>query len=283
MNNFMKSILFCALLLLSFAGFTHEEPAKTLFERNAKIAQKKLYASLQVKTVRVFRIDKEMNRTKLVMMGYDTDGTYLYLQSYKNDSLELRVEYGYSKQGDMTTDTDYNPAGKMIEKNMFKYDKQGRVIGGKSYDKRKLSATFQFVHADNKKSIEFLKFQPRKELEYKLIYTYNNDFDTEDYASVVKLSRHGKQQLKVTKEYNNQGKVIKKIIYDADNKLMHSFRYTYDNSGNNTGIERINNDGELTRLDVFVYNEKGLITEQYATDKDENMISRLVYAYEFYE
>ena len=278
----MKNVFLSFLMLCNVLVIAHEEPAKTLYERNEKIAQKELYASLRVKTVTVFSLDSEMHHSMFLTMGYAIDGTYEYLVSYKNDSLKLLVKYGYSKQGDMISDTDYDPDGKLIEKNIFKYDKQGRVVSGKSYESKKPAATFRFIHSSDKKTIEFHKFNNKKQLEYKLIYRYLNDFDTEDYSSVVKLSADGLQQMRVVKTYNQNGKVAEKIIYGADDSLMHSFRYSYDDRGNNTEIERFNNKGELVRLDVFDYNEKGLISEQYATDKDGIIVSRLVYEYEFY-
>ncbi len=278
----MKSIVYCICFVFCLSAIAHEEPAKTLYERNEKIAQKELYASLGVKTVTVFSLHSEMHHSMFLTMGYAIDGTYEYLVSYKNDSLNLQVKYGYSKQGDMISDADYNPEGKLIEKNIFRYDKQGRVVSGKSYESKKPSATFRFIHSSDKKTIEFHKINNKNQLEYKLIYSYLNDFDTEDYSSVVKLSADVSQQMRVVKTYNQNGKVAEKIIYGADDSLMHSFRYTYDDRGNNTEIERFNNKGELVRLDVFDYNEKGLITEQYATDKDGIIVSRLVYEYEFY-
>ena len=70
--------------------------------------------------------------------------------------------------------------------------------------------------------------------------------------------------MRVVKNYDDNGKASEKIIFDAEDNLIHSFVYFYDDKGNNSVISRFNNEGEKNRLGMFIYNDLGLLTEQFS-------------------
>ena len=69
--------------------------------------------------------------------------------------------------------------------------------------------------------------------------------------------------MRVVKNYDDNGKASEKIIFDAEDNLIHSFVDFYDDKGNNSVISRFNNEGEKNRLGMFIYNDLGLLTEQF--------------------
>lgn len=284
MNSKRFYVIFFSAFIIHMNGFSHEEPAKSLYERKQKAETKQKIASSSIKSVTLFKLsDSETGQIKLMTMSYDGEGTYLSLDAFEDETLKLRVEYGYSKSVDMISDTDFNSEGNVTEKNVYKFDKQGRVVSGKSYDKNSLSGSFRFVHSKDKKQIEFFKFTPDKELEYKLIYSYSENYDIQDYIEVKKILPDGTTEMTVTKEYDKLTQVVKKSVFGSDGKLIYFFEYYYDDMGNNIKISRITPDGNLEKYDVFFYDPNGNITQRESYNSENELQSVIVYKFQYFE
>jgi len=258
---------------------TRQNPVR----KKQKSDSKQKYAAAGVKTVTVWKQVSGETKTKALAMGYGKDGTYLWVEAWKNDSLDLRVEYRYSASGDMISDTDYEPGGAMAEKNVYEYDSKGRVVSGISYDnKNEVTGTFKIVHSSDKKKVEFLKFQPDKSPEYTLIYTYTGNYDKEDYSAAVKYDPEGNVQMKVTKKHNNKGLTTEKAVYGSDEKLMFTFNYEYDSKGNLTLVTKVLPDGKTEWKDIYTNNNKGICTGLKSYDGDGNLKTEVFYEIESY-
>lgn len=279
----MKGIFLSLLILSQFVALAHEEPAKTLFEKKQKSDSKKKYAAAGVKTVTMWKQVSGEAKTKALVMGYGKDGTYLWIEAWKNDSLDLRVEYGYSAKGDMISDTDFEPDGSMAEKNVYEYDKEGRVVSGISYDsKNEVTGTFKIVHSADKKKVEFLKFKSDKSPEYTLVYSYTTDYDKEDYSSAVKYDADGKVQMKVTKKHNKDGMTTEKVVYGSDENLMLTFKYEYDSKGNLTMVTKVLPDGKTEWKDIYTNNNYGICTGLKSYDGEGILKTEVFYEMEMY-
>jgi len=280
----MKIIkLLLILILCNGFIYAHEEPPKTLFEKAKKEKSRLEILNNNIKSISAYKLSEDGTKSRILLMGYNAAGFYTNFEQYRNDSLILKVVYGFSAAGNMISDSDYEPDGTFKEENLFKYDAQGRVTGGTSYDEnKKMTAFFSFVHAKDKRSIEFFKYHADSSLEYRLVYTYNNDFDMCDYAEAAKYSPEGALQMRVEKQYNKNGDVIKKLVYGADAHLMHYFEYAYDAHGHNTKITRHNAEGGISRTDTFVYNKSGICVEQKAFDAENKLTSEMVYAIQYH-
>lgn len=280
-NSFAVLLLF---ILVNSMSFAHEEPAKTLHEKKQKTENKKKYAAAGIKTVTMWKQVAGGAKAKALAMGYGKDGTYLWVEAYKNDSLDLRVEYGYSATGDMISDTDFEPNGTMVEKNVYDYDKQGRVVSGISYDKNnEITGTFTIVHSTDKKKVEFLKYNPDKSADYQLVYTYAADYDKEDYSEAVKYNAEGKIQMKVTRTYNEKGMATEKAVYGEDLNLMFTFKYEYDKKGNLSQITKVKADGTTEWKDIYSNNDYGIATGLKSYDAEGTLKTEVIYSFVYFE
>lgn len=281
MNN---KFLALAFLFIGLNAFAHEEPAKTLHEKKQKTNNKEKYAAAGIKTVTMWKQVAGEAKAKALAMGYGKDGTYLWVEAWKNDSLDLRVEYGYSATDDMISDTDFDPTGVMAEKNVYDYDKQGRVVSGTSYDKNnEITGTFRIDHSADKKKVEFIKFNSDKSADYRLVYTYAADYDKEDYAEAIKYDAEGKIQMKVTRTYNEKGMATEKAVYGEDLNLMFTFKYEYDNKGNLSQITKIKADGTTEWKDVYSNKDNGIATGLKSYDADGILKTEVIYTFEYFE
>jgi hypothetical protein len=277
-------LIIFSVFMLHMNGFSHEEPSKSLYERKQKAESKQKIASSGIKSVTLFKLsESETGQTKLMTLSYDRDGTYLSVEAFEDETLKLRVEYGYSKNGDMISDTDYDIDGEVLEKNTFEYDKQGRVVSGKSYEKNELSATFRFVHSNDKKQIEFRKFSSEKNPEYRLVYRYPENYDLQDYSEVKKIMPDGSTEMRVTKDYDKLNRVFRKTIYGTDGNLSYFFEYFYDDMGNNIKTTRNTPDGNIQKFDIFFYDPNGNITQRESYNAENELQSVIVYEFQYFE
>jgi hypothetical protein len=216
-------------------------------------------------------------------MGYEKTGNLSFIEAYKNDSLSEKAEYTYNANGDMLTDFDLSSEGKIIEKNFFSFDNEGRVISGISKKNNdSITGSFKILPAKDKKSIEFVKYYPDNKIEYKLIYKYKDDFDKSDYTQACKYDSTEKLVLKVEKTYNSKGLQEKKIIYDSNNKISYSFLYGYDKKGNNNQITKKLADDSIEWEDHYTFDNNGNCTEMKSYDKEKKLKIHMLYIFENY-
>jgi hypothetical protein len=289
-NAYLKrGILFFTLIVFTNSlGFAHEEPSKTLKEKNEKNQKKKQITGSKIKTITVWKyvFENELETTaknKSLVMGYDRTGNLSFIEAYKNDSLSEKAEYTYNANGDMLSDFDLSSEGKIVEKNFFSYDNEGRVISGISKnDNDSITGSFKIQPAKDKQSIEFVKYFPDNKIEYKLIYKYKDDFDKSDYTEACKYDSTGKLLLKVEKTYNPKGWQEKKIIYDSSNKISYFFLYGYDKKGNNNMITKKLADDNIEWEDQYIFDNNGNCTEMKSYDKEKKLKIHLLYIFENY-
>lgn len=284
MNLKQITLIVLQIFILHFHLIAHEEPAKSLYEKNKKTEAKQRIFNSGIQSVTLYKLsENEAGRSKLMTMNYGTDGTYLSVEAYVDDHLNLKVEYGYSGKGDMISDSDFDHDGVLTEKNIFRYDKQGRVVSGKSYDRNELSGTFRFIHSKDKKEILFKNFSSDKNPEYALVYIYQRDFDLQDYSEVKKIRPDGTVEMTVTKDYNQLDQVVRKSIFGSDGKLSYYFEYFYDNLGNNIKISRHDPEGDLLKFDIFFHDPQGNITQQESYNHENELVSVIIYEFNYWE
>ena len=293
MNYFFRILIrFVLLTVILFYNVNvnaHEEPSKTIKEKKDKEIKKKQIVASNIKKATVWKYSFENGaetslKTKIFLMGYDKQGNLDYIEAYKNDSLQERAEYTYSASGDMLTDIDFSRELKIIEKSIFSYDKEGRVISGVTKNGNdSVTGHFTINHGNGKKSLEFLKYRSDEIIDYKLVYNYPENFDKSDYIEAKKNDNTGKLIIKVTKEYNSAGLPVKKAIFDKSEKLSYSFIYEYDKAGNNIKITKNLADGTIEWEDHYLYDKNGNCTELKSYDKNKAIKTHLIYEFEFYK
>ncbi|MBN1638913.1 MAG: hypothetical protein JW866_08090, partial [Ignavibacteriales bacterium] len=154
MNKKYLSIIF---LLWSFSFLlAHQEPPKTLKEKdNYEIAKSRIVNS-EIKKITTWNyeiVDGNLTQKKemISVQEYDLSGNIISIEEYKNDSLQRIVRYTYDDFDNLIYDIDYSPDNVILEKNIFQYDSEGRVISGQSYEKDVLTSNFKFIQAYDKK------------------------------------------------------------------------------------------------------------------------------------
>lgn len=276
----MKNLLSICLFVLAISCIAHEEPAKTLYERNKKQKLKTQYAESGIRAVTLWKFtEEEPEGQKVMTTHYAKDGTLLYVETFRHDTLMLTVHYSYNRRGDMISDIDYAADGTLKEKNVFEYDKKGRVVSGVSYEGSNITARFIWKHAKDKKNIEFVKYDAAGNLQYTLLYSYKDNFDKEDFISAVKRDANGVVVIMVDKQFDNSGKVLRKLVYENNGDLSYFFDYQYDEYGNNTQILKFDRNSQIVKIDTFKFDESGFCIEHVSTDGDIKVLFKIQYEY----
>jgi len=285
MKIWYSIILICAFTFISNA---HEEPSKTLNEKSNKEKSRNRIFKSKIKKILVWKYTvnngKETDKkNKIFVQEYDQNGNFIAIEAYKNDSLTEREEYTFNSLGDMLTDIDLSSDRKLIEKNTFKYDKEGRVISGESFNKKNiLIEYFNIIKSKDKKNIEFIKHKVPDSLDYKLIYKYSADFDKNDYIEAEKYDSKGNLIMKVEKRYDSSGQATEKIIYGKDKNYNYKFIYEYDNLGNNTKVTKMNADSSIEWIDYYSYDLNGICLEIRSYDSKNILKTYITYSFEYY-
>jgi hypothetical protein len=283
----IKISIIAVLLFLSATISAHEEPSKTLFEKKQKEKiMKRLSSAGIIKTsaLKYEVIDGVVtdNFNKVIVQEYNQDGALTAIESYKNDSQDLRVEYTFDANYNIITDTDFSSEGLMIEKNVYKYDNAGRVISGSWFNKDNVQEEgFIIEKADDHKTIVFVKYKAGDSLDYKLEYKYTDDYDISDYAEANKYDSANKLIMHVEKKYNKDGLATEKSVYDEDMSLMFVFSYEYDNNGYLIKITKKLADGSIEWYDEYLNDSFGNCKEIKSFDKTGLLETNIKYQFEY--
>lgn len=282
----------CFLIILSAISLymkAHEEPSKTLNEQKEKekarerIAKSGIVKSTTWKyTVNDGKISEKGNKS--LVQEFDKSGKMIAIEAYKNDSLSERVEYSFDLNNNMLTDIDYSPNRTILEKNIYKYDNEGRLISGNCYDEKEQITEYFLINKEiDKKSITFLKYKSNDTLVYKLEYLYASDFDKSDYVQANKYDLNNKILMRVIKKYNSDGLQTEKAIYGGDLSLSYIFYYEYYNDGNISSITKKKSDGTIDWKDFYSYDKNGNCMEIKSYDSNDKLKTYIKYTYEYKE
>lgn len=277
-------LIFCAISLNTTA---HEEPSKTLNEQKDKAKTRdRITKSGIIKSTswKYQASDGKISEKgyKAIVQEYDIIGNMTAIEAYKNDSLTERVEYSFDLNNNMLTDIDYSADRKILEKNTYKYDKEGRLVSGNCYnDKEELTYYFIINKTNDRNSISFLKYKGNDSLDYKLEYLYASDFDISDYIEANKYDQNNKLIMRVVKKYNSDGLQTEKAIYGGDLSLTYTFYYEYDKNGNLTTIIKKKSDGTIDWKDLYSYDGNGNCVEIKSYDSNDKLLTVIKYTYEY--
>lgn len=284
----MKTIpLIIFLFALSFIASAHEEPSKTLHEQKEKAKTRERIAKSGIAkstTLKFTLVDGKVpeSGSKVIVQEFDRHGNMTAIEAYKNDSLNLRVEYSFDSNNNMLSDTDYSADMKKLESNMYQFDAEGRLISGKCFDEQNQIAEYFTVKSDKgKNNIDFIKYKKSDSLDYTLEYHYKSDFDNEDYIEANKFDANRKLLMRVLKKYNADGLQTEKAIYNGDSALQHTFYYEYESNGNLKSILKVQNTGTTEWKDEYSYNDHENCTEIHSYDQNGQLITIIRYEYTY--
>jgi hypothetical protein len=202
----------------------------------------------------------------------------------KKEKEKVRVEYMYDKSGNMLSDRDYSPDGKMTEKNLYNYDNKGRVISGNfSDDRDQIIDHFIIEKSSDKKQVDFVKYKAGDSLDYRIVYKYATDYDQSDYTEAIKFNSAKEIILKAVKKYNKQGMAFEKQIYKSDLTLDYTFNYEYDDNGLRVKIVKTKADGLTDWYELYLYDIKGNVSEINRYDSSGKLTYTIRFMFEYYD
>lgn len=169
------------------------------------------------------------------------------------DSIEFYYINEYNTSGNKTSDTKYQPDGKVIKKYSYIYDKE---------EKRQ----------------EQKQFLPDGKILLEIYYKYDSKgILIEDYG----VKGDGKPDKTMKYIYDDQGNVVEDNSFNADGILQKRFTYKYDNRGNKVENCRFSANGDLEKKIILTYDIQNNATEEYYYKADNTIITRIENKYKY--
>lgn len=287
-----KYLIFLIIIFLlnSFSLFAHEEPSKTLKEKEDKEEKRIFILKNKINSVTVWKNKLEngvpdvQSRTKYYTMFYDEKGNLSSIYVFNQTGLsEYRTEYTYDDDNNMISDTDYDIDGNIIEKSEFKYDSEGRVTEQFNYDSiGALDSRFTYTIDNDNKQIILIKYKPLDNIEYKIIYKYTGSVDRGNNIEIIKQKSDGELIMRVQNVFDSNDFRLKKIIYDENDRIMYYFQYGYyKDTKSFSSITKKSEQNKILMKSIYDYNENGLINNIVNYDENNSIISYLSYTYDY--
>jgi hypothetical protein len=282
----MKIQVILLALLLSVTLYAHEEPSKTLYEKQQKEKTRKRIKDsgiIQSTAWKYTPVDGKLPEegSKYLVQEYDENGNLSAVEAYKEDTLSLRVEYTFDKDHNMLTDTDLSPQGVVLEKNVFTYNPAGCVLSGEGFDgSGRVSGRFTIDLDAAGRALTFIKYRQHDSLDYRLVYSYAGHPDSSDYSEAAKYGADGMLLLQVKKIHDEKGNILEKTVMGPDQAVMHSFYYAYTPDGQFARITRKLAGGTPDWTDEYTYDQQGNCMEVKSYDAGNNLKTVIRYTYE---
>ncbi|MBN2683580.1 MAG: hypothetical protein JXR58_13880 [Bacteroidales bacterium] len=284
------TLIITGILIHSFGLYAHEEPAKTIKEKEKKEQDRKEIQENKIVSFTVWKHNISDNKQdtvlkeKFLIVSYNTKGNISEMQIYKsNDTLDYKVVFGYDGNNNMITDTDYNPDGTIAENIEYKYDGFGRVLEQFNFtEDGKLDSKFTYVTDNNSKTVTLNKYKPTDSVEYQIIYKYAGSIDNGNDVEIIKQKPNGELIMRVENVFDENNHRLQKKIFDENNQLMYYFEYTYFGNGDKfSTITKYSPDNQIKSKTIYTLNEIGFTDTVKIVDESGNVLSFSNYEYKF--
>jgi hypothetical protein len=272
-------------LFSSVVASAHEEPNKTLWEKEQSNQTRMRVSVAGICAATLWRRESQSGqlspKVRIIRQEYSAKGELILISAFHNDSVTVSAAYSYNPDGEMVSDLDLTPGGRITEATFFTYDDRGRVLSGFAVDSTGRS-TGRFMHRfdRDRHHIEFIKYGGMDTVDYTIIYNYPGDYDTCDYISAVKKNRGVDTVLSVTKTLDPQGRTITKAVRDKSLNKTFSFRYVYDQNNVLTELTKHLGDGTIESRSTYLCNDDGTYAEVKTTDGKGQLLRVTTYEYE---
>jgi hypothetical protein len=282
------ALLIAWILIHSFGLFAHEEPAKTIKEKEKKEHDRKEILENKIASLTVWKHKIQDNKhhtelkEKFLILSYDTKGNISEMQVYKsNDTLDYKVVFEYDQNNNMIKDTDYKPDGTIAENIEYTYDEFGRVLEQFNYEANgKFDSKFTYVTDNDNKTVNLNKYKPIDSLEYQIIYKYEGSIDKGNNIEIIKQKPNGELIMRVENVFDENNQRLQKKIFDEYNQLMYYFEYTYFENGDKfSTITKYSPDNQVKSKTIYTLNEIGFTDTVKIVDESGNVLSFSSYEY----
>ncbi|MGP1515213.1 MAG: hypothetical protein ACTTJH_04575 [Bacteroidales bacterium] len=195
----------------------------------------------------------------------------------------------YNTDGNQTSITNYDNLGEQIDKWIFRYSVKGEALGGNYYykDNTLLDSTYYIKDSDGN-ILEYYHLFADGRLKYKVTYKYNckgkvleeKVFDHENllHNTVKYTYKHGNPICDENYDRNNNLEYFSRYTYDNKDRLIAQQIYNNDSTVNTSGTYAYNEHDDIIRQTTKVPSEKDIIyTYTYKYDKNKNWIQRITF------
>lgn len=283
-------LMITGILIYSFGLYAHEEPAKTIKEKEKKEKERKDIQHNKIVSFTVWKhsiSDNKQNselKEKSLIVLYNTNGNISEMQIYKsNDTLDYKAVFEYDENNNMITDTDYNPDGTIVENVEYKYDEFGRVLEQLNFvENGKLDSKFTYERDNINQTITLNKYISNDSIEYQIIYKYEGSIDKGNNIEIIKQKPNNELIMRVENIFDENNHRIQKKIFDENNHLMYYFEYTYFDDGDKfSTITKYSPDNKVKSRTIYTLNEIGFTDTIKIVDESGNVLSFSSYEYKF--
>ncbi|MCA9396200.1 MAG: hypothetical protein KC649_03435, partial [Candidatus Omnitrophica bacterium] len=204
--------------------------------------------------------------TSKTVYEYYSNGRTQFVRSYSlnssgNEVLTSEIEYYDTGRTKRSTSFNSSTGNKTYE---YYYDENGRYQGNAYFDgDGNIRSKSEYVYDQDGRTKEIINssvVDGELTVTQKTKYAYHSNGRNRQIIS-VKVLADGTEQLLSKTEYNSDGRTVLQESYNSSTGLI-SYRYTYDDSGNQTGYVRYDSEGNENYSVSYTYNESGKITEQ---------------------
>ena len=282
------TLIITGILIHSFGLYAHEEPAKTIKEKEKKEQDRKEILENKIASFTVWK-HKILNnqhdtvlKEKFLILSYDMKGNISKMQVFNsNDTLDYKVVFKYDQSNNMITETDYNPDEIIVENIEYKYDEFGRILEQFNYEEDgKLDSKFTYVTDNNSKTLTLNKYKPIDSIEYQIIYKYEGSIDKGNNVEIIKQKPNGELIMRVENVFDENNHRLQKKIFDENNQLMYYFEYTYFENGDKLStITKYSPDNQIESKTIYTLNEIGFTDTVKIVDESGNILSFSSYEY----
>ncbi|NMB99854.1 MAG: hypothetical protein GYA35_06200 [Thermoanaerobaculaceae bacterium] len=284
-----KKIFLVALsVVLVFMSILATEPVKTAMEKNEREKFRNQIKEAKIKKITAIKYEivdrKETGKKfKIIEQEFDQNGNLVVLKTYEKDELTKTVKFFYNDSFDLIKEEEYSKDNNLISRTVYKY-KDGR-IESKEVQKENgaVIESYAFIYSEDKKTITIKKLKEGKYLEYYLDYLYKEDFDKENAKEIYRYSDSGKLQMRTENQYDEKWFLRDKIIYDDKGAEQSSYRYQYDQKGNNTKVICFDKDKNVKYYDEFKFNSKNICEEIKRFYTPDRMLTKIVHQFEYFK
>ncbi len=224
----------------------------------------------------------------------------------KPDSKGVKAEVdSFNMLGQKVKQINYRKDGTVMSIAHFKYDSRGNKIEIIKYatdekDVNKLILNYSLLVRYDSKGNKLLEMGYNGVEDFKNVYNYNRDgklveinfflrkrldekrviVNADEQSTNMKiLDGFGSMKYMLRYSYNNEGKITDETRIENDNSISQRMTYTYDKNGQLNSETKYIQEKLLHRI-IYVYNNKGLISEVYKETPKEGKYLMNKYVYD---
>lgn len=175
-------------------------------------------------------------KTSIDSIVYKGKEGYQYHRDKSKPQFYLSVLSKYDDNDNVVEEIGYSPAKEIVNRRVFKYDFQGRIVSDITYSRESISDKYEYKYLENEKRITYNDKSTTIEIYYDSAYKKLKARTSVDIDGSLK---------KETFKYDSLGNVISYERNDWNNNepycQINAFNYVYDKNGNwikRVGIEK---------------------------------------------